>query len=86
MLPATVLLTMLQKVKNSMAIFHLSVKTISRSHGRSAVAAAAYRSGQRLHDMRLGRTFDYRRKAGVLHTELVVPTNSPDWACQRESL
>lgn len=69
-----------------MAIFHLSIKTVSRGHGRSAVGAAAYRAGQRLHDVRLGRTFDYRRKAGVLHRELVTPDLVPLWAAKRESL
>lgn len=74
------------KLKNSMAIFHLSIKTVSRARGRSAVAAAAYRAGTRLHDMRLGRTFDYRRKGGVLHSELVLPEAAPAWANSRESL
>ncbi len=69
-----------------MAIFHLSIKTVSRAHGRSAVGAAAYRAGQRLHDVRLGRTFDYRRKTGVLHRELVTPAQAPSWASDRESL
>lgn len=69
-----------------MAIFHLSVKTVSRSHGRSAVGAAAYRAGARLHDSRLGRTFDYRRKSGVLHRELIAPAHAPRWALEREAL
>lgn len=69
-----------------MAIFHLSIKTVSRAHGRSAVGAAAYRAGQRLIDVRQGRTFDYRRKAGVLHRELIVPAHAPLWAHGRESL
>ena len=33
-----------------MPIYHLSVKAISRSDGRSAVACAAYRSGEKLLD------------------------------------
>ena len=33
-----------------MAIYHLTVKVISRGKGQSAIAAAAYRSGERLRD------------------------------------
>jgi len=54
-----------------MAIYHFSVSTISRANGRSATAAAAYRSGEALCDDRLRRTFDYRRKQGVIWTGLV---------------
>ena len=56
-----------------MSIYHLSVKTISRSSGRSATAAAAYRAGERIRDQRTGVVHDYRRRHGVLHTELVLP-------------
>jgi len=69
-----------------MAVFHLSIKTISRSHGRSATAAAAYRAGVRIADDRTGETFDYRRRAGVEHTEIFTPENSPEWARDREHL
>ena len=47
-----------------MAIFHLSVKTVSRSTGRSAVAAAAYRAGERLTNEADGAAHDYERGAG----------------------
>ena len=66
-----------------MASYHLSVKSISRSQGRSAVAAAAYRSGERLTDRRQGMEHDYTRKGGVEHTELVVPEGAPEWAHSR---
>lgn len=57
-----------------MAIYHLSAKTpISRSDGRSAVAAAAYRSGQRMVDERTGDVHDYRRKRGILSASLLLP-------------
>lgn len=49
-----------------MAIFYLAVQTIRRAAGRSAVAAAAYRTGRRLRDDRTGEIFDYRRRSGVL--------------------
>lgn len=69
-----------------MAIFHLSIKTVSRSKGRSAVAASAYRAGVCLLDRRLGQTFDYRRKKGVLYSELVLPADVPAWAVDRAQL
>lgn len=56
-----------------MAIYHLSTKPISRSAGRSAVAAAAYRAAERLVDERTGLEHDYRRKGGVLASEIFLP-------------
>lgn len=56
-----------------MSIYHLSVKVVSRSSGRSATGAAAYRAGERIQDERTGIVHDYRRRRGVLHTELVMP-------------
>jgi hypothetical protein len=47
-----------------MAIYHLSVKPISRKGGRSATAAAAYRAGEKIHDLTTDQTFDYTRKRG----------------------
>lgn len=69
-----------------MAIYHLSAKMISRSKGRSSVAAAAYRSGSRLHDQRTGEDHDYTRKRGVEHSEIVAPDNAPAWMRDRASL
>lgn len=69
-----------------MAIYHLSVKCMSRSHGQSAIAAAAYRSAARIRDERTGELHDYSRKGGVLHRELVVPVGAPAWAHEREQL
>ncbi|WP_168526839.1 MobA/MobL family protein, partial [Acinetobacter sp. A3] len=45
-----------------MSIYHLSVKAISRSDGRSAVACAAYRAGEKLLDDRYGKEQDYTKK------------------------
>lgn len=60
-----------------MAIFHLSTVPMSRADGRSAVAAAAYRSGSELVDERTGQVFDYTRKGGVLSAEIVTPEGVP---------
>ena len=69
-----------------MAIFHLSVKTISRSAGRSSTAAAAYRAGVEITDERTGEIHDYRRKAGVESAELFLPDGAPEWATDRAKL
>ena len=73
-----------------MAIFHLSVKPVSRAGGRSATAAAAYRSAELVHDHTSGETFDYTRKRGVEHSEIVLPTAAAkqdiNWARDREQL
>src|SRR5277367_1376873 len=73
-----------------MAIYHLSVKPISRAGGRSATAAAAYRSGELVHDLTSDEVFDYTRKRGVEHYEIVLPTAAArtdiNWARDREAL
>lgn len=69
-----------------MAIFHLSVKTISRSVGRTATAAAAYRAGARITDERTGEIHDYGRKRGIESATLIVPDNAPEWARDRHLL
>ena len=60
-----------------MAVYHFSAKVIGRSAGRSAVAAAAYRAAEKLHDERLERDHDYRAKAGVVHSEILLPEGAP---------
>ena len=56
-----------------MAIYHLSMKPISRSAGRSATAAAAYRAGCEVVDERTGEIHNYTRKGGVLSARLILP-------------
>lgn len=67
-------------------MYHLSVKTISRASGRSATAAAAYRSAEKIVDERTGELHDYTRKQGVEHSEIVLPKHAPDWANERNAL
>lgn len=69
-----------------MAIYHLSVKTISRAHGRSAVAAAAYRAAGLLVDARTGITHDFTKKAGVVSAAIILPDAAPEWAHDRAQL
>ncbi|CAL75142.1 putative conjugal transfer protein; TraA [Bradyrhizobium sp. ORS 278] len=69
-----------------MAIYHLHVKVIGRKAGSSAVASAAYRSGSRLRDERLGREQDFSAKRGVVHSEVILPENAPEAWSDRERL
>jgi hypothetical protein len=75
-----------QHLKITVAIFHLSVKTVSRSAGRSSTAAAAYRAGAEITDERTGEIHDYRRKSGVESAELFLPAGAPEWATDRAKL
>ena len=69
-----------------MAIYHLRASMISRSQGRSATAAIAYRVAERIEDRRTGLTFDYAAKGGVDHTEILAPDHAPDWVHDRSEL
>lgn len=70
----------------TMAIYHFSAKVISRSAGSSAVASAAYRSAERLHDDRLDRSHDFTNKAGVVHSEVMLPGGAPERLGDRSTL
>jgi Ti-type conjugative transfer relaxase TraA len=69
-----------------MAIYHFSAQVIGRAAGRSAVAAAAYRSASRLHDDRLDRDHDFSNKPGVIHSEVMLPKHAPEAWRDRERL
>jgi Ti-type conjugative transfer relaxase TraA len=72
-----------------MAIYHLSMKSISRSSGRSAVAAIAYRAAEKLTNERDGIEHDFTRRQGVEHAEIVLPDGiavGADWARERSAL
>ena len=69
-----------------MAIYHLRATMISRSQGRSATAASAYRVAERIEDRRTGLTFDYAARSGVDHTEILAPDHAPDWVRDRSEL
>jgi hypothetical protein len=66
--------------------YHCSVKPVSRSAGRSAVAAAAYRTGEKLHDDRTQLTHDYTRRQGVEASFIIAPEHAPDWASDVQKL
>lgn len=69
-----------------LAIYRLEARSISRGQGRSCVAAAAYRHACALSDRRQNMRHDYRRKAGVLHSEILAPRHAPAWMKDREEL
>lgn len=70
----------------AVAIYHLSVKVISRGAGRSCVAAAAYRAGERLEDVRQGLTHDYERRGDVRESWIMAPDDAPEWVYDRQEL
>jgi ATP-dependent exoDNAse (exonuclease V) alpha subunit len=69
-----------------MAIYRFSAKIVKRSDGRSATAAAAYRAGAVIPDERTGRVFDYTRRRGVTHTEIIAPPGTAPRFLKRISL
>lgn len=69
-----------------MAIYHCSIKIISRGKGRSAVAAAAYRAGEKITSEYDGAIHDYTRKGGVVHTEILLPDHVPAEYSERATL
>lgn len=69
-----------------MAIYHLSIKIISRGKGKSAVAASAYRSGETIKNEYDGIVHDFTRKSGIAHTEILLPQNAPQEFSNRSVL
>ena len=68
-----------------MAIFHMSFSNISAGKGRSAIASAAYRSGEKLFDQKEGRSYFYARSV-MPESFILTPKNAPEWASDREKL
>jgi ATP-dependent exoDNAse (exonuclease V) alpha subunit len=84
------------KGRSLLAVYHLRLKVHSRALGRtareggatrrSAIAAAAYRSGERLYDESQGKWFAFD-KPDVVHTEILAPgADAPAWVFDREAL
>ncbi len=69
-----------------MAIYHLHCDIIGRSGGRSATAAAAYRSTTKIEDRTTGEKFDYTRKERAVFSEILTNGNVPEWATDRAEL
>jgi len=69
-----------------MAIYHLSIKIISRGKGKSAVAASTYRSGEKIKKEYDGIVHDFTRKGGIAHTEILLLQNAPQKFSNRSIL
>lgn len=69
-----------------MAIYHLEVKTHSRTNDANAVKAAAYRAGTVLFDEANGRAYDFSLKTEVIHSEILAPRHAPEWIAVRSRL
>jgi len=61
----------------SIALYHFHVTQIKRSAGQSAIASAAYRSGEKLHSEYYGEDSDYTKKGGVICSEILLPFHAP---------
>lgn len=68
-----------------MAIYHFSVQIISRAEGKSSVAAAAYRAGEKIKDERTGKIYDYSFRERI-EKLILAPENAPDWVYDRKKL
>lgn len=69
-----------------MALYHFHVEQIKRSEGRTAVASAAYRAGEKLHNLWDGETHDYTKKGGIVLTEIILPEHAPQRFLDRSTL
>lgn len=69
-----------------MAIYSLSAGVFSRSKGHHVTAAAGYRAGEKIRDTTIGATFDYSRKHGIAHSEIIAPEGAPAWMHDRQQL
>ena len=69
-----------------MALYHFHVEQIKRSEGRTAVASAAYRAGEKLHNLWDGETHDYTKKGGVILSEIILPEYAPERLSDRYTL
>ena len=69
-----------------MALYHFSIKQVSRGKGQTVVNSAAYISGQKLYNDYYGQTHDYTKKSGVVFTEILTPEYVPERLTDRETL
>lgn len=70
----------------TIALYHFHVTQIKRSAGQSAIASAAYRSGEKLRSEYYGEDSDYTRKGGVICSEILLPPQAPPSFSDRETL
>lgn len=92
-LPPRVGISVAQAVGNEagfVALFWFQTTSISRGQGRSALAAAAYRAGDRLRDEGRNVLYNYSSRRDVVHREILLPAaraaDAPDWIRNRSEL
>ena len=56
---------------------HNEISIVQRSHRQSAVAAAAYQSGEKLFCEYDQEVKHYPEKRGIVHNEILLPANAP---------
>ena len=56
---------------------HFDITITQRSKGQSAVAGAAYQSGEKLFSEYDQKTKNYTGKRGILYTEIMLPSHAP---------
>ena len=68
----------------------MQISSVTRSAGRRATAAAAYRAGESIRDERSGEVINCGRRRDVLHTEIFLPPQfdgtQVSWARDRQRL
>jgi hypothetical protein len=69
-----------------MAIYHFNIKVVSRGKGASAVAKAAYISGEKIQNSYDGKIHDYRKKKEIVHKEILLPSHAPPKFRERSAL
>ena len=65
---------------------HFKITIVKRSQGQSAVAGAAYQSGERLFSEYDQKTKFYNKKKELVHAEIMLPSNAPPGYADRATL
>lgn len=65
---------------------HFDITITQRSKGQSAVAGAAYQSGEKLFSEYDQKNKNYSGKRGILYTEIMLPSHAPPEYANREPL
>ena len=65
---------------------HFKISIVKRSQGQSAVAGAAYQSGERLFSEYDQKTKFYNKKKELVHAEIMLPPHAPPGYADRATL
>ena len=75
-----------EKGGNVLPCPHFDVKIVQRSNRQSAVASAAYQSGERLFSEYDQKQKYYSHKSEIVHTEIMLPPHAPTEYADRNTL